>query len=250
MLKRIINFIPFTTIALIVGMYMGMKMATHGTGHVVDYSWASTPGEWFTMSNVKALFGHVGMGHFLNNASIFALFSIPAEICLGTRRYTILQLVLMSVYYMADTGITDALHLNSSMGASGWAMMAPGVMVFCAAWRMNKAQVSLAALSVPMSFYGISVMCIACDIRAVGTSDGVSHESHIVGYVVGSVTILFAIPYMWKAGKVALAEMREKAYWDKKASLRAMQWQLEDYRNGRLRLSPRTVKRYEKALAA
>jgi membrane associated rhomboid family serine protease len=249
-MKRIINFVPFITITLVVAMYMGMHYATRGTGHVVDYSWASTPGEWFTISNVKALFGHVDMSHFLNNAIIFALFTIPAEICLGSRKFLMLQVSMIMLYYIVDTGASIMFHLNPSMGASGWAMMAPGIMMYCAAHCMNKHGVSLAAMSAPATVYAISLMCASVDIKALRAPDGVSHESHLIGYAVGSMLILVAVPFFWRAGKIALAEFREQQYWEKRKRLSAMKWQLEDYHNGRLQLAPRIVKRYEKALAA
>lgn len=214
-MKRIIGFVPKYTITLIVIMYIGMYY-----GHA-DYSWASTPNKWFTMSNVKALFGHVGMKHFFTNAITYALFAIPAEICLGSKKYFKLQTVMIIVYLMVDVSMTNLTHMGPSMGASGWVGMSIGTMVYGAAYAMDKHQGNLGVMLLPMMTYIIMCFIAHDDMVRIGSNDGIGHMAHVVGFLMGTILMLGATPFVYRAAKRDWREYQRLRYWAKMDRLNA-----------------------------
>ena len=194
MLKKIVKFIPFVSIILFILMFIGMTQADCVTEGVNNYCnstlWTSNSYS-FGMSDILAMFGHVNGSHLSGNALALLVFAVPAEILLGKRRF-VAGVVLAMVIQVIIGEVTQ----SSGLGASGWLMAMPGLMLGASMWRIRKEGEESDYMSVPSFLFGTSTVLVVVDVVSLGGATGVDHLAHISGFLSGLIFVIAGLPFL------------------------------------------------------
>jgi membrane associated rhomboid family serine protease len=211
MLKKVIRWTPFVSIALLVLMFVGMTQARCHTEGVYNYcdgeAWTSDANS-FSIGEVLSLFGHVNGMHLLANALMLLLFAVPAELLLGRRKFIASLLLAMIVQIICDEIVN-----TNSLGSSGWLMAMPGLMFGASMWKIHKEGETSGFMGLPiLGFVLGGIGNFVSDVTSTG-NDGVGHTAHIIGFVSGLVFVIAGIPFLAMTIRDDIRAWRRKRAW-------------------------------------
>jgi membrane associated rhomboid family serine protease len=145
----------------------------------------------FSLADVMSLFGHSNGDHLLMNGLALLVYAVPAELLLGRRKF-IASVVLAMVIQVIIGELTE----SSGLGASGWLMAMPGLMLGASMWRIRKEGEESDYMSIPSFLFGTSIILLIVDVVSLGGADGVDHLAHISGFVTGLIFVIAGLPFL------------------------------------------------------
>jgi hypothetical protein len=192
--KKVLRWFPVVTIVLVAIMAIGTVCGN-------DYSWSSDKGS--LVKAISAQFGHSSWSHFLNNAGMFAMFGIPAELLFKKKKWYIAAISVAIVPQMVVSYFGWA---RNGMGASGWVTSILGILAaaVCVAAIRNVRNIDGEG-NMGVSFAVVMPILIGVFllVQEVGKNNAprvagdISHYAmHIVGYAIG-LTIAFVAVVSW-----------------------------------------------------
>ena len=215
-MKKIVRFFPVINIAIVALMVYGTIRANiviHPS-YDVNYHWVNDPKAWFTMGDFKSLIGHANWGHCGFNALGLLLFGIPAEVLMGHKKFMTWMVALVSMYFMLHEVCAMLWMDNGTIGASGWMYATPGLAMYSIIKKVWDSDIERSALGVPFAFWSLMMFAtVDYDVMNIGANDGIGHEAHTVGAVVGLAITLASAPIIFKMVKEEINNRRRvKAY--------------------------------------
>ncbi len=237
----IVKHFPYVTTLLGFLMWLGLHLATDGSGNVDNYSFVSKPNS-FAVSDMLSMIGHHDNGHLFRNTFVLVIFCTVAEILLGSKRFAMAIICIM----VAQTAVEEAIGGLHGIGASGWLMATPGLMLWAAMRKVDELDEEMQCMIFPFIFFLVGVIQVIWDISNVNNPDSnVGHTAHIIGFCVGMLFVLAALPI---AVRNTVEEMR--AYKRRKVSRK--NWairQLDQIADGMLIVSPKRLQYLQKLAA-
>jgi membrane associated rhomboid family serine protease len=193
-MKKVLRWVPIVNIILFILMFVGMIKAGCYTEGAYSYCsnelWQSEP-YMFSLADVMSLFGHSNGDHLLMNGLALLVYAVPAELLLGRRKF-IASVVLAMVIQVIIGELTE----SSGLGASGWLMAMPGLMLGASMWRIRKEGEESDYMSIPSFLFGTSIILLIVDVVSLGGADGVDHLAHISGFVTGLIFVIAGLPFL------------------------------------------------------
>jgi membrane associated rhomboid family serine protease len=217
MLKKVIRWTPFVSIALLVLMFVGMTQADciqEGVHNYCDSELWTADAESFSIADVLALFGHGNGLHFFGNALALLLFTVPAELLLGRKKF-VPSIILIMVIQV----IIGELTRTEGLGSSGWLMATPGLMFGASMWRIWKEDESIHSMAFPVIFFGVAIAMTAIDLASLGSDSGVDHMAHISGFLTGLLFVVAGIPFLVMTIREEIRAWQRKRAWKKRMAL-------------------------------
>jgi membrane associated rhomboid family serine protease len=176
---------------------------------MVNHRWVSDPKEWFTMADFKALIGHADWTHFSGNALGLLFFGIPAELLLGHKRFMTWMTGLVSTYFVLHEVCAMLWMDNGSTGASGWLYATPGLAMYAIVRKVWDADIEREALGIPAVIWTLTMAAtIGYDVVNIGAGDGIGHEAHTIGAVIGLAITMASAPIVFKMVKEEINNRR------------------------------------------
>lgn len=210
MLKKVLRWTPFVCIGLFVLMFVGMTQAKCHTEGVYAYcdgeAWTSDANS-FSIVEVLSMFGHVDGMHLMANSAALLVYAVPAELLLGRRKFIASLLLAMLVQVISN----ELLHSNG-LGASGWLMAMPGLMLGASMWKIRQEGESTGAMAFPMVFFAVGIGQVVFDLISAG-NDGIGHTAHIIGFVSGIPFVIAGIPFLAMTMKDDFRAWQRKRAW-------------------------------------
>jgi len=186
----VVKHYPYVTTLLGILMWLGLHLATDGAGNIDNYSFVSDP-YGLAMSDVLSMFGHGDNGHLFSNMVKVVVFCTAAEILLGSRKFTVAIICAMFVQLLVEEVIGGLVGI----GASGWLMATPGLMLWAAMRKVQELEGEMQHMVMPSMFYSVNVLQVIWDINNMNNpSSNVGHVPHIIGFCVGMLFVLAALP--------------------------------------------------------
>lgn len=237
----IIKHFPYVTTLLGFLMWLGLHLATDGHGHVDNHSFVSKA-NGFAVNDILSMFGHSGNGHLFANMFTLVIFCTAAEILLGSRKFAVAILCIM----VLQTAVEEVIGGLHGIGASGWLMATPGLMLWAAMRKVNELDEDMECMIMPSMFFLTGVLQVIWDISNVNNNMSTTgHTAHIVGFCVGMVFVFAALP-------IAVRNTAEELRAWKRRKVSRKNWairQLEQIEDGMLLVHPKKLEQLRKLAA-
>ena len=201
MFKKIMRWVPVTTIVLGILMWLGLHLATNGSGQVDNFAFVSNPDK-FAMSDILSMFGHHNNEHLIINSLVLILYCTMGELLLGSKRFLCGIVVIMTAQMVIEELIGDVYGI----GASGWLSATPGLMLLGAIVKVRETGEEVGCMSFPCMTYVPMLAMAIWDIQNLNTDDGIGHAQHLVGQGIG---LCFAVPAVVLSAITAVKEAKE-----------------------------------------
>jgi membrane associated rhomboid family serine protease len=201
MFKKIMRWVPVTTIILGIMMWLGLHLATNGSGDIDNYSLVSNSSA-FAMSDILSMFGHSSNEHLFTNLLVLVLYCTIGELLLGSKRFLCGIVVIMTAQVVIQEVIGDFYGI----GASGWLAATPGLMLLGAILKVRETGEGVGCMGFPYMIYVPMLAMVVWDIQHLSAGDGIGHDSHLIGHSVGGV---FAVVAVVLSAITAIAEAKE-----------------------------------------
>ncbi len=201
MLKKIIRWTPIVTIMLGVMMWLGLHLATNGSGDIDNYSLVSNSSA-FAMSDILSMFGHSSNDHLFTNLLVLVLYCTIGELLLGSRKFLCGIVAIMAAQLVIQEVIGDFY----SIGASGWLAATPGLMLLGAILKVRETGEGVGCMGFPYMIYVPMLAMVVWDIQHLNSGDGTGHGEHLIGHAIGGV---FAVVAVVLSAITAIAEVKE-----------------------------------------
>ena len=236
----IVKHFPYVTTLLGFLMWLGLHLATDGGGHVDNYSFVSKA-DSFAMGDILSMIGHHDNGHLFANTVMLVVFCTAAEILLGSRRFTVAIMCIM----FAQVVVEETIGGFYGIGASGWLMATPGLMLWAAMRKVDQLEEEMQCMIMPFMFFLVGVLQVIWDITTINDNDGIGHNAHIVGFCIGMLFVLAALPIAVKNTVEELRTYKRRKVSRKNWAIR----QLEQIEDGMLIVSPHRLQHLQKLAA-
>lgn len=240
-ITTIVRHFPYVTTLLGFLMWLGLHLATDGHGHVVNNSFVSKA-DGFAVNDILSMFGHSGNGHLFANMFTLVIFCTAAEILLGSRKFAVAILCIM----VLQTAVEEVIGGLHGIGASGWLMATPGLMLWAAMRKVDQLNEEMQCMIMPFMFFLTGVLQVIWDISNVNNNMSTTgHTAHIVGFCVGMIFVLAALP-------IAVRNTVEELRTYKRRKVSRKNWairQLDQIADGMLIVSPKRLQYLQKLAA-
>lgn len=237
----IVKYFPYVTTLLGFLMWLGLHLATDGSGNVDNYSFVSKA-DGFAMSDILSMIGHGDNGHLFANMVMLVIFCTAAEILLGSKKFTVAIICIMFM----QTAVEEVIGGLYGIGASGWLMATPGLMLWAAMRKVNELEEEMQCMIMPFMFFLVGVLQVIWDISNVNNAySSVGHTAHIIGFCVGMLFVFAALP-------IAVRNTVEELRTYKRRKVSRKNWairQLDQIADGMLIVSPKRLQYLQKLAA-
>lgn len=214
-MKKVLRWTPIVTLILAVLMWLGLHLATDGSGNVNNYSFVSSS-SGFGMRDILSMFGHSSNEHLITNLLVLILYCTVGELLLGSKKFLVGIVTIMTAQVVIQEVIGDFF----SLGASGWLSATPGLMLLGAILKVRETGESIECMTFPLVMYIPALVMGVWDIQHLNSGDGIGHGEHLIGQGIG---LCFAIPAVVLSAITAIAEVRQwlrqrahRKAWEKK----------------------------------
>lgn len=201
-MKKVLRWTPIVTIVLGILMWLGLHLATDGSGDIDNYSFVSSSSS-FAMRDILSMFGHSSNEHLITNLLVLILYCTVGELLLGSKKFLVGIVTIMTAQVVIQEVIGDFF----SLGASGWLSATPGLMLLGAILKVRETGESIGCMSFPYIMYApMLALGVWWDIQHLNSSDGIGHAEHLIGQGIG---LCFAVPAVVLSAITAIAELKE-----------------------------------------
>lgn len=201
MFKKVLRWTPIVTITLGIMMWLGLHLATDGSGNVDNFAFVSNP-DAFAMSDILSKFGHSSNDHLFTNLLVLVLYCTIGELLLGRKKFICGILAIMA----AQLAIQELIGDFYSIGASGWLAATPGLMLLGAILKVRETGEGVGCMGFPYMMYVPMIAMVVWDIQHLNSGDNVGHDAHLIGHAIGGV---FAVVAVVLSAITAIAEVKE-----------------------------------------
>lgn len=236
----IVKHFPYVTTLLGFLMWLGLHLATDGSGNVDNRLFVSKA-DSFAVGDILSMIGHHDNGHLFRNMVMLVIFCTAAEILLGSKRFAVAIICTM----VAQTAVEEAIGGFCGIGASGWLMATPGLMLWAAMRKVDHLEKEMQCMGIPFVFYMANVLQVITDVRNINNADNIGHTAHIIGFCVGMLFVLAALPIAVRNTVQELRTYKRRRISRKKWAIR----QLKQIEDGMLIVSPHRLQHLQKLAA-
>ena len=200
-MKKIMRWVPIVSVMLAMLMWLGLHLATDGSGNVDNYSFVSSS-NGFALRDILSMFGHSSNEHLITNLLVLILYCTVGELLLGSKRFLCGIVVIMTAQVVIQEVIGDFF----SLGASGWLSATPGLMLLGAILKVRETGEGIGCMGFPYMMYVPMLVMGVWDVQHLNTGDGIGHGEHLIGQGIG---LCFAVVAVVLSVITAIAEVKE-----------------------------------------
>lgn len=209
-MKKVIKFVPFITILLIVVNVIVTIVDFRSAG-----SFSSDP-NGFGVNDILCNFSHGGWWHIRDNMVHFLAIGGIVEILLSIRKKRILYVAIVVSSIIGQIIIGEIAH-HYVIGASGWLASLPVVAIPVIIWFAGTSKYRYGDYNHPvwmtLTLPVLNVIVgLHWDISSLNANDGIGHDVHLAGYGFGAVLLLVAAPFAIRAWVRTFARARAQKH--------------------------------------